>query len=97
MAIQLRLGVVGVLLVSGFISFIFNTGHLLNSLLRLEWIAVRVYGFLGLGGVELGLEFMPMFYIVLIVCEGVLGLSLLVVIIIRYSRDYLKTTNLVLC
>nr|UIN24700.1 NADH dehydrogenase subunit 4L [Eusirus cf. giganteus clade g1]UIN24713.1 NADH dehydrogenase subunit 4L [Eusirus cf. giganteus clade g2] len=97
MAIQLSLSVVGVLLVSGFMSFIFNTGHLLNSLLSLEWMAVSVYGFLSLGGAELGLEFMPMFYMVLIVCEGVLGLSLLVVIIMSYSSDYLKTVNLVLC
>ena len=67
-------------------------------LLTLELI--RLFFFFGLG---LSLDFFYLngffllYYLVIIVCEGVLGLCLLVLISFSYGGDYLFVFNKIIC
>ena len=90
---QIRLLVL-CLIFRGFVVFTVNTGHLLNRLLALEFIAVFIYTLLGLRHKRC---FIILFYLVLVVCEGVLGLSLLVVMAAYYRGDFLKSARSVVC
>jgi len=83
---------------AGVFRFILNKAHLLNRLLSLEFLAVRVYWLLSINSIYLGLEGQNnLFYLVIAVGEGVLGLSLLVVLSYRCGRDLIKTINSILC
>nr|QJS34745.1 NADH dehydrogenase subunit 4L [Lucanus chengyuani] len=79
----------------GLLSFCINRKHMLLMLLSLEFIVISLFfglfSFLGLYSWE--------FYFVLIfltvsVCEGVLGLALLVMLMRVYGSDYVHTFNL---
>nr|YP_009441665.1 NADH dehydrogenase subunit 4L [Byturus ochraceus]AOY39184.1 NADH dehydrogenase subunit 4L [Byturus ochraceus] len=80
---------------SGVLVFCFKRKHLLLMLLSLEYIVLSL--FLGL---MFYLNFMnyeyyfSMIYISVSICEGVLGLSLLVLMIRMYGNDYFQTFNL---
>jgi NADH:ubiquinone oxidoreductase subunit K len=78
----------------GGLRFVFNYRHLLNSLLRLEFIVLIIYYGLRLVGL-IGLSdfFFTLFYLVIAVCEGVLGLSLLIARRYRHGSDYMKGFN----
>nr|QQQ88668.1 NADH dehydrogenase subunit 4L [Hyalella cajasi] len=79
-------------------SFVMNRTHLLNSLLSLEMMSVTIYFLIGVIFVTLGLElFYLMFFLVLIVCEGVLGISLLVSLVYSHGEDYFKAFNSMQC
>lgn len=93
--IELRL-FVGVF--SGVLRFVLNYRHLLNSLLRLELIVLIIYYGLSLIGlVGLNDFFFTLFYLVIAVCEGVLGLSLLIARRYRHGSDYMKGFNKLRC
>nr|QQQ88759.1 NADH dehydrogenase subunit 4L [Hyalella tiwanaku] len=79
-------------------TFILNYTHLLNSLLSLEMMAVIVYFLIALVFMCMGVEmFYLLFFLVLIVCEGVLGLSLLISIVYSHGEDYFKLFNSMQC
>lgn len=89
-------------LTAGFICsifrFVFNHSHLLNRLLSLEFLVLIVYWLLRLNLVSTGAGiFYVIFYIVVSVCEGVLGLSLLIRGVYRHGSDYLKRYIMVKC
>nr|AUO29130.1 NADH dehydrogenase subunit 4L [Platorchestia japonica] len=82
----------------GGLSFILNYSHLLNSLLSLEMISLSVYFLFGVGFVFLGGEmFYLLYFLVMMVCEGVLGLSLLIAITYGFGEDYFKSINVLVC
>nr|ALO77228.1 NADH deshydrogenase subunit 4L [Phycosecis limbata] len=78
----------------GCLSFSIKRKHLLLMLLSLEFLVLSL--FLGL---NLFLSFMSfemyfsMIFICFAVCEGALGLSLLVLMIRTYGNDYFQTFN----
>lgn len=86
------------IVVCGALRFILNYSHLLNSLLRLEIISVSIFFLIGLRIIRLGIEiFYLLYFMVILVCEGVLGLSLLIVISYSYGRDRIQRFNSLVC
>nr|QQQ88798.1 NADH dehydrogenase subunit 4L [Hyalella armata] len=79
-------------------AFILNYTHLLNSLLSLEMMSVIIYFLTGIVFMRVGVEmFYLLFFLVLVVCEGVLGLSLLISMVYSHGEDYFKLFNSMQC
>nr|YP_010252273.1 NADH dehydrogenase subunit 4L [Grandidierella taihuensis]QTX95231.1 NADH dehydrogenase subunit 4L [Grandidierella taihuensis] len=81
-----------------FMKFILNLNHLLNSLLTLEFISLSFL--LGFSGVMCAYDFNNMFllyFLVMVVCEGVLGLSFLILMSFNFGSDYLFSFNSLSC
>lgn len=72
--------------------FVSKYKHLLITLLRLEFIVLIIFYFLlfFLLNVDYNLYFIIIF-LVFSVCEGALGLSILILIIRTYGNDYFQT------
>nr|YP_010997016.1 NADH dehydrogenase subunit 4L [Macrohectopus branickii]WPS63577.1 NADH dehydrogenase subunit 4l [Macrohectopus branickii] len=82
----------------GLFSFIFNQGHFLSSLLSLEYLVLVIYW--GMSAVIFSLDgdfFFSLFYLTAAVCEGVLGLSLLISCTQSHGSDLLKMYNNLNC
>jgi NADH-ubiquinone oxidoreductase chain 4L len=83
---------------SGVISFIFVYKHLLNILLRLEFIVLALFiilfFYLNIFNFEL---YFSIYFLTFSVCEGVLGLSILVSIIRTHGNDYFINFSLLQC
>lgn len=85
-------------LISRIFRFVLNYKHLLNRLLRLELLVLIVYWLLSLNLFRVGKgSFFMIFYLVISVCEGVLGLSLLIVRVYRHGSDYMKRYRILNC
>nr|YP_010384946.1 NADH dehydrogenase subunit 4L [Arcotheres purpureus]UPL64943.1 NADH dehydrogenase subunit 4L [Arcotheres purpureus] len=81
--------------ISSFISF---HKHLLNSLLSLEFMMLSSIWLLCLQFSPVGNEvYFGLFFLSLVVCEGALGLSLLVYIVRSHGNDYFKSFNMLEC
>nr|AOY39639.1 NADH dehydrogenase subunit 4L [Scolytinae sp. BMNH 1039996] len=78
------------MIISGLIVFIIKYKHFLLMLLSLEVVVLGLYVLMFLF-MNQGVSnyFMSMFYLSMSVCEGALGLSLLVLIIRVYGSDML--------
>nr|AFP16941.1 NADH dehydrogenase subunit 4L [Ischalia sp. BMNH 840493] len=84
--------VVIAMFVSGMLVFSMNRKHLLLMLLSLEFIMLSVFFNLVIYLSNMDFEyFFLMVYIIFCVCEGVLGLSILVSLIRTHSNDYFKS------
>nr|QQQ88681.1 NADH dehydrogenase subunit 4L [Hyalella kochi]QQQ88733.1 NADH dehydrogenase subunit 4L [Hyalella sp. 2015-x] len=78
--------------------FVTNNSHLLNSLLSLEMMSVTIYFLIGSIFTYLGLEmYYLLFFLIMVVCEGVLGLSLLISLVSSHGEDYFKLFNFMQC
>nr|UKU07873.1 NADH dehydrogenase subunit 4L [Gaetice depressus] len=83
---------------SGLWSFISYHKHLLNSLLSLEFMMLGVFWLMSLQLSMVGSEiYFSLFFLTLAVCEGALGLSLLVFIVRNHGNDYFKSFSLLEC
>nr|YP_010319219.1 NADH dehydrogenase subunit 4L [Parasesarma eumolpe]QJH91602.1 NADH dehydrogenase subunit 4L [Parasesarma eumolpe] len=79
----------------GFISY---HKHLLNSLLSLEFMMLGIFWLLSLQMTNIGSEiYFSLFFLTLVVCEGALGLSLLILIVRSHGNDYFKSFNILEC
>nr|ALI86970.1 NADH dehydrogenase subunit 4L [Heterometrus longimanus] len=77
------------------ISFVTRSKHVISLLLSLEMMALG--SLMALSSMLLmkgGESFIIIVFLTMIVCEGSLGLSLLVMMTRFFGNDYLKTTNL---
>jgi len=82
----------------GIVSLVLNKYYLLLMLMRIEYLSVVIFFFLYINMFIIKLEmFLIMIYLVFCVCEGVLGLCLLVVIIRCYGNNYVKSLSLLKC
>lgn len=82
----------------GVFSFIFSYKHLLNILLSLEFIVLSLFIFLFIYLNFLNYEqYFSIFFLVFSVCEGVLGLSILVAIIRSHGNDYFFRFSFLQC
>lgn len=82
----------------GVIVYVSRRAHLLATLLRLEFIVLSLFLFL-FGGLNL-LNYENFFRLVFLtfrVCEGALGLSILVSIIRTHGNDYFQTFSILQC
>nr|DAZ91338.1 TPA_asm: ND4L [Echinogammarus veneris] len=85
-------------LVSGGVSFILNFSHLLNILLSLEFLALSVYWWLSIMVFNMSSDFFfVLFFLVMVVSEGVLGLSLLIMSVYSHGSDKMKSYSSLLC
>lgn len=79
----------------GNIIFVSKHKHLIIVLLRLEFIVLRIFFFLivSLFYIEYDI-YILMVFLVFSVCEGALGLSVLVSIIRTHGNDYFQRFNI---
>nr|QAY81999.1 NADH dehydrogenase subunit 4L [Apophylia sp. REN-2018] len=81
-----------ILFFSGALSFILNRKHLLMMLLSLEFIVISLYFSIFLYLSNMNYEyFFSMIYLTMSVCEGALGLSLLILMVRVHGNDYITT------
>nr|ALO77217.1 NADH deshydrogenase subunit 4L [Glaresis sp. GLA01] len=80
---------------SGLFSFCINRKHLLSMLLSLEFVVVSLYFnlFLYLGLLDFECYF-SIIFLTMSVCEGALGLSILVSLVRTHGNDYFQSFNL---
>nr|YP_010586130.1 NADH dehydrogenase subunit 4L [Diplectrona hexapetala (nom. nud.)]UZZ43866.1 NADH dehydrogenase subunit 4L [Diplectrona hexapetala (nom. nud.)] len=82
----------------GNIMFVSNRKHMLNMLLSLEFMMLALMILLVMGIMAMSNQmFMLMIFLVFVVCEGVLGLSVLVVMIRAYGMDYFQVFSSLKC
>nr|WGO57479.1 NADH dehydrogenase subunit 4L [Perisphaerus sp. 3 ZQW-2023b] len=78
--------------------FCSNRKYLLMMLLSLEFVVLILYFFMFYYLLMFNFElFFSMIYLTFSVCEGVLGLSILVSMIRSYGKDYFFIYNLLQC
>lgn len=82
----------------GVIAFVSSRKHLLSTLLRLEFIVLSLFFllflFLNLLNFEL---YFSIIFLTFRVCEGALGVSILVSIIRTHGNDYFNSFSLLQC
>lgn len=82
----------------GLISFVLIRKHLLSTLLSLEFIVLSLFfillSLLNLQNYE---TYFRIFFLVFSVCEGALGISLIVSIIRTHGNDYFNSFSVLQC
>nr|ASS30698.1 NADH dehydrogenase subunit 4L [Stemonopa insignis] len=87
-----------VMVVSGLWSFVLFRKHLLSTLLSLEFIMLGVFFLMGSCFLGMSMEvYFSLFFLALVVCEGALGLSLLVSIVRTHGNDYFSSFSMLKC
>lgn len=87
-----------ILFIIGVFTFVSNRKHLLSILLRLEYIVLRLFLLLFIYLNILNYEnFFSIIFLTFRVCEGALGLSILVSIIRTHGNDYFQRFNVLQC
>ena len=87
-----------ILLLIGSYTFVSNRKHLLSILLRLEYIVLSLFFLLFIYLNSLNYEFFfRLIFLTFRVCEGSLGLSILVSIIRTHGNDYFQRFNVLQC
>nr|YP_010401679.1 NADH dehydrogenase subunit 4L [Symphoromyia crassicornis]UQU69102.1 NADH dehydrogenase subunit 4L [Symphoromyia crassicornis] len=82
----------------GILAFISNRKHLLSTLLSLEFIVLSLFLFLFIYLNLINFEsFFSMLFLIFSVCEGALGLSILVSMIRTHGNDYFQTFSVLQC
>lgn len=98
MIIYLNFWLYLILFIFRLIVFVSNRKHLLITLLRLEFIILILYGVIFICLNLLGYEYYyRIVFLTFSVCEGSLGLSILVSLIRTHGNDYFQTYNILQC
>uniref|UniRef100_UPI0030FE2CC5 NADH dehydrogenase subunit 4L n=1 Tax=Prodasineura autumnalis TaxID=193254 RepID=UPI0030FE2CC5 len=83
---------------SGLISFVSKRKHLLSTLLSLEFLVLSVYFYMFFVlFFTLYDAYFLMYFLTISVCEGTLGLSILVCMIRSHGGDYFGIFNMLQC
>nr|YP_009918128.1 NADH dehydrogenase subunit 4L [Torleya nepalica]QLP89030.1 NADH dehydrogenase subunit 4L [Torleya nepalica] len=92
------LGLSGLLVLMGLYVFSSRRKHLLITLLSLEFISLSLYMMLYFYLLSKSSElYFLMVFLTFIVCEGALGLSILVSIIRTHGNDYFQSFSVLQC
>nr|AML26545.1 NADH dehydrogenase subunit 4L [Staphylinidae sp. BMNH 1274697] len=84
-----------IMYISGLSVFSLNRKHLLVMLLSLEFIVLSLYFMLMVYFMNLGSElYFCMIFLTMSVCEGALGLSILVSLIRSHGNDYFQSFSI---
>nr|YP_009919022.1 NADH dehydrogenase subunit 4L [Norellisoma spinimanum]QMP96615.1 NADH dehydrogenase subunit 4L [Norellisoma spinimanum] len=84
-----------ILFIMGVFTFVSNRKHLLSMLLSLEYIVLSLFLLLFIYLNMLNYEnFFSMMFLSFSVCEGALGLSILVSMIRTHGNDYFQSFNI---
>nr|AXS66127.1 NADH dehydrogenase subunit 4L [Chrysomeloidea sp. 8 KM-2017] len=82
------------LFILGVLSFVIFRKHFLMMLLSLEFLVLALYlAIFGYFSFYLYEQFFGLIYLTMSVCEGSLGLALLVMMIRGYGNDYILSMN----
>nr|AXS65977.1 NADH dehydrogenase subunit 4L [Curculionoidea sp. 22 KM-2017] len=80
------------MILAGIYIYVAKYKHLLLMLLSLEFLVLALFGMVFMNYINfLGDGFILMIYLTMSVCEGALGLSLLVYLIRNYGNDMILT------
>nr|QZM06649.1 NADH dehydrogenase subunit 4L [Tetanops sintenisi] len=91
-------GLPSILFLMGIFVFVSNRKHLLSMLLSLEYMVLSLFFFLFLYLNLLEYSgFFSMMFLTFSVCEGALGLSILVSMIRTHGNDYFQSFNVLQC
>ena len=94
MIVILNWNLPSILFIIGVFIFVSNRKHLLSILLSLEYIVLRLFLLLFIYLNLLNYEnFFSIIFLTFSVCEGALGLSILVSIIRTHGNDYFQRFN----
>nr|UDU84717.1 NADH dehydrogenase subunit 4L [Pyrgopsella youngi] len=78
--------------------YISKRKHLMNMLISLEYIVLSIFLMLVLTSVTTGLEtYMSLIFLVASVCEGSLGVGLMVGMVRSHGSDYISGLNTLKC
>lgn len=78
--------------------YISKRKHLINILIRLEYIVLAVFLLLILITLIIGLEtYVRLIFLVASVCEGRLGVGIIVGIVRSHGSDYIRSFNALKC
>nr|YP_009433962.1 NADH dehydrogenase subunit 4L [Prosopocoilus confucius]ANY60165.1 NADH dehydrogenase subunit 4L [Prosopocoilus confucius] len=92
---EMMVGISVFLYFMGLLSFCLNRKHMLLMLLSLEFIVVSLFLGLYVYLCVYSWEFyFLMVFLTISVCEGALGLSVLVLLMRTYGNDYMESFNL---
>nr|YP_010274861.1 NADH dehydrogenase subunit 4L [Mooreana trichoneura]UJV31554.1 NADH dehydrogenase subunit 4L [Mooreana trichoneura] len=87
--------IIFIMFMIGNMIFVYNHKHLLIMLLSLEFIVLSIYMMLVLYLNYMEFEiYILMIFLVFSVCEGALGISILVSMIRSHGNDYFQSYNL---
>nr|QNE85371.1 NADH dehydrogenase subunit 4L [Paracoenia fumosa] len=87
-----------ILFIIGLLVFVSNRKHLLSMLLSLEYIVLILFFILFIYLNLMEYEFFfSMMFLTFSVCEGALGLSILVSMIRTHGNDYFQSFNILQC
>nr|ANS72682.1 NADH dehydrogenase subunit 4L [Globospongicola spinulatus] len=76
----------------GILAFVLNRKHFLSTLLSLEFIMMNIFWLMSMIFFSVGVEgYFVLFFLTFAVCEGVLGLSLLVYMVRCSGADYFSS------
>nr|YP_010282274.1 NADH dehydrogenase subunit 4L [Layahima wuzhishana]UHM24924.1 NADH dehydrogenase subunit 4L [Layahima wuzhishana]UHM24937.1 NADH dehydrogenase subunit 4L [Layahima wuzhishana] len=93
--IELNLFVVVVMFISGCLSYTLKRKHLLSMLLSLEYIVLSLFFLLIIYLMYYEFEFFfSMIFLTFSVCEGALGLSILVSMVRTHGNDYFQSFSI---
>nr|AMP43816.1 NADH dehydrogenase subunit 4L [Suragina sp. KW-2016] len=82
----------------GVMSFISNRKHLISMLLSLEFMVLSLFFFMFIFLNKMNYEnFFSMMFLTFCVCEGALGLSILVSMIRTHGNDYFQSFSILQC
>nr|YP_010697693.1 NADH dehydrogenase subunit 4L [Hypoderma sinense]WCF76321.1 NADH dehydrogenase subunit 4L [Hypoderma sinense]WJJ67912.1 NADH dehydrogenase subunit 4L [Hypoderma sinense] len=85
------------LVIMGIFTFVMSRKHLLSMLLSLEYIALSLFLLLFIYLSMLGSLYLVMMFLVFSVCEGALGVSILVSMIRTHGNDYFQSFSILQC
>nr|YP_009937136.1 NADH dehydrogenase subunit 4L [Subclytia rotundiventris]QNT26372.1 NADH dehydrogenase subunit 4L [Subclytia rotundiventris] len=98
MMTNLNLILSSILFIMGLFSFVLNCKHLLSMLLSLEYIVLSLFLVLFIYLNMMNYEFyFSMMFLTFSVCEGTLGISILVSMIRTHGNDYFQSFNVLQC
>nr|AMP43738.1 NADH dehydrogenase subunit 4L [Heleodromia immaculata] len=84
--------------VMGLMVFVSNRKHLLSMLLSLEFIVLSLFLLLFIFLLNYNFEmYFSMMFLTFSVCEGALGLSILISMIRTHGNDYFQSFNILQC
>nr|YP_009539795.1 NADH dehydrogenase subunit 4L [Suhpalacsa longialata]AYP72733.1 NADH dehydrogenase subunit 4L [Suhpalacsa longialata]QNH82863.1 NADH dehydrogenase subunit 4L [Suhpalacsa sp. XXL-2020] len=93
--IELNLFIFIMMFISGCLSYSFKRKHLLSMLLSLEFLVLSLFILLVVNLAYYEFElFFSMIFLTFSVCEGALGLSILVSMIRTHGNDYFQSFNI---
>nr|YP_009654728.1 NADH dehydrogenase subunit 4L [Cantao ocellatus]AVJ52523.1 NADH dehydrogenase subunit 4L [Cantao ocellatus]QCI09283.1 NADH dehydrogenase subunit 4L [Cantao ocellatus] len=81
-------------MICGMIAFCLSRNHLLLTLLSLEFMVLSIFYLMIMMMMEFGYElYFSLIFLVFSVCEGALGLSVLVKMVRNQGNDYLLSAS----